>query len=91
TYAQPQHGQKALPGKYWGTYRRILAKSSKNISGKKKKTAIVFGTLIPIFLILIFLALYRIHRKRKAAAAAGKKSGTSEPAIPTTSPQSTAT
>ncbi|KAI3942160.1 hypothetical protein MKW98_003759 [Papaver atlanticum] len=96
---------------YWGTYRRILAKSGKNKktasakSGKKKKTAkvksgkkkkttlaIALGTLIPIFLILLAIGtfLYRIHRKRKAAAAAVQKNGTSEPAIPmygnTTSP-----
>ncbi|KAI3831712.1 hypothetical protein MKX03_021678, partial [Papaver bracteatum] len=90
---------KASPGKYWGTYRRILAKSGKKASaksGKKKKTAkvksgkkkkkslaIALGTLIPIFLISLAIGVFlcRIHRKRKAAAAAVQKNGTSEPAI----------
>ncbi|KAI3831714.1 hypothetical protein MKX03_021680 [Papaver bracteatum] len=85
---------KASPGKYWGTYRRILAKSGKKASaksGKKKKTAkvktgkkkkkslaIALGTLISL---AIGVYLCRIHRKRKAAAAAVQKNGTSEPAI----------
>ncbi|RZC82137.1 hypothetical protein C5167_044922 [Papaver somniferum] len=87
----------ASPGKYWGKYRRILAKSGKKSakngkkkktakvkSGKKKKTSLVLGIFIPIFLIFmgIGIFLWRIHRKRKAAAAAGLKNGTTEPAIP---------
>ncbi|KAI3877646.1 hypothetical protein MKW92_017704 [Papaver armeniacum] len=100
--SEPYPWCESIYRKYWGTYRRILAKSGKSKktasakSGKKKKTAkvksrkkkkttlaIALGTLIPIFLIFLAICtyLYIIHRKRKAAAAAVQKNGTSEPAI----------
>ncbi|KAI3847476.1 hypothetical protein MKW92_048924 [Papaver armeniacum] len=64
---------------------RITALYDKIFSlGKEKTTlAIALGTLVPMFLIFLAICtyLYRIHRKRKAAAAAVQKNGTSEPAI----------